>query len=446
MSKSYNLEVNRMAATPKAYKVSKADFYSNQGLVVKIGGIIKDIKVKESLYTSSLIVDLFILDSIPLIDYLKIAGNEKIELVIERRDIKSKENKQFKLEVYVAEIRDYSTPTPASKAYTLHCVSKHAYINNVKVLTRSFNNTPSFLINSIVTGELDSKIDIRTSSTTAIKGIYPRIRPLAAISWLIRNAFEDGTPSYFYETAKSGLVFDSYKKILDKEVYDTYDNNPNYKESSLNSMEDLYEEERKKIQKILGQTLNLSKYNASAAGAFGSTLHKIDIYNKKSNKVDWSYSDSINKLNKNPPITDKIKIDGSKINDHVAGKNYFISYNSGSFTNFKNYHAPTDQSILKAEAYHHNLNTIKQELLLTGDFDLEVGTVIDLKLLKQADVTQEIIAGEEKKDETLSGKHLITGIVHHFGSDGYFMSVTAKKDSFIKELEGIGGKKNDTAT
>ena len=70
MSKSYNLEVNRMAATPKAYKVSKADFYSNQGLVVKIGGIIKDIKVKESLYTSSLIVDLFLLDSIPLIDYL----------------------------------------------------------------------------------------------------------------------------------------------------------------------------------------------------------------------------------------------------------------------------------------------------------------------------------------------------------------------------------------
>ena len=75
------------------------------------------------------------------------------------------------------------------------------------------------MIKSIVTGELDSKIDIRNPSTTAIKGIYPRIRPLAAIAWLIRNAFEDGTPSYFYETAKSGLVFDSYKKILDKEVF-----------------------------------------------------------------------------------------------------------------------------------------------------------------------------------------------------------------------------------
>jgi hypothetical protein len=87
---------------------------------------------------------------------------------------------------------------------------------------------------------------------------------------------------------------------------------------------------------------------------------------------------------------------------------------------------------------------VKQELLLTGDFDFEVGIVINLKLLKSADITQEIIAGEEKKDETLSGNHLVTGIVHHFGSEGYFMSVTAKKDSFIRKLEGIKGDKNDT--
>ena len=152
----------------------------------------------------------------------------------------------------------------------------------------------------------------------------------------------------------------------------------------------------------------------------------------------------MNKLNDFPPITDKIKIGGQEINKFKEGKNYFISYNSGSYNNFKNYHAPTDQSILKAEAYHHNINTIKQELLLTGDFDLEVGMVINLKLLKAADITQEIIANEEKKDETLSGKHLVTGIVHHFGSEGYFMTVTAKKDSFIKKLEGIKGDKDAT--
>jgi ABC-type phosphate/phosphonate transport system substrate-binding protein len=66
--------------------------------------------------------------------------------------------------------------------------------------------------------------------------------------------------------------------------------------------------------------------------------------------------------------------------------------------------------------------------------------IINLDLLKTADITEEMIASEEFKDETLSGNHLVTGIVHHSSSDGYFMNVTAKKDSFIKELKGIKGE------
>jgi len=445
MNNSFNLTVNEMAASPKAYDISKADFYSNQGHIVDIRDLIKDIKVTESLYSSSLVVTLFILDSIAFLDYLKIAGNEKIELIIERKDISSKSLKQFKLEIYLAEVKDYSNPTPSSKAYTLYCVSKHAYMNNTKVITRAFDKTSSELINSIITFDLQSVVDIRNPSTTPIKGIFPRIRPLSAIAWLLRNAYEDSTPNYFYETAKSGLIFDSYKKILAKDVYETYNNNPNYSYESQISMEELYEEERKKIQKILGQKLNLSKYQALANGAFGSTLHTIDIYNKTNPKIEYSYNNpqTMEILNKNSPINKLIKTGNRELNEYKTGKNYFISYNSGSYgENIKNYHAPTNQSILKAEAYHHNLDTIKQELLLTGDFDLECGMIISLDLLKSADITEEIIAAEKHKDETLSGKHLVTGIVHHFSSEGYFMNVTAKKDSFIKELIGIEKRSN----
>ena len=55
------------------------------------------------------------------------------------------------------------------------------------------------------------------------------------------------------------------------------------------------------------------------------------------------------------------------------------------------------------------------------------------------------LLSEKHKDETLSGIHLVSGIVHHFSSKGYFMNVTAKKDSFITELIGIEGEKNDKA-
>ena len=63
MSDSYNLTVDEMAASPKAYNISKAEFHSNNGLVVDIKGLIKDIKISESLYSSSLTIKIFLLDS-----------------------------------------------------------------------------------------------------------------------------------------------------------------------------------------------------------------------------------------------------------------------------------------------------------------------------------------------------------------------------------------------
>lgn len=60
-----------------------------------------------------------------------------------------------------------------------------------------------------------------------------------------------------------------------------------------------------------------------------------------------------------------------------------------------------------------------------------------MDILRNADVTDEKKDGEDFKDNILSGKHLITGIVHHFSKEGYFIKVKAKKDSFLKELKGI---------
>ena len=436
---NFNTIVNGLATSPKVFEITKALLHTNIETEVDISELIRDIKIVESLYNSGITVSIFCLDSTGLIDYLKIAGNEKIELVIERRDITDQKRKKFELEVYLAEIKDYSAPRPSSKAYTLYCVSKHVYLNNVLVLTNSFDNTPSNLIRSIVTKNLASEIDIRNPSTSPIKGIYPRLRPLSAIAWLLRNSFEDGTPNFFYETAKSGLIFDSYKKILAKDVYDTYDNHPNFKFTAKDELEELFDEERKKIRKI-NSNLNLSKFKASEKGAFGSTLHTIDVYNKTIAQKEYKYSDSLEKLNQFPPINDKIKLNDVNISDYKTGKNYFISYNSGAFNGFKNYHAPTDQSILKAEAYHHNLDTIIQDLVLPGDFEIESGDIINLDILRTADVTDEIRGGDDFKDNILSGKHLITGIVHHFSKEGYGIRVKTKKDSFIKKLEGIKRK------
>ena len=227
MSNASNTVSNNFATSPKTFFIEKAILTTNKDKEIDLKNIIQDIKVSESIYQSGIIVSIFVLDTVALIDRLKLAGNEKIDLVIQRREITNREKKKFELSVNIAEIKDYSEPRPSSRSYTLQCLSKHVYLNNTRVLKKSFEGSISKLISNIVTSELQSKMFYRNTSTNNIKGIYPRIRPLSAIHWLLRNAYEDGTPYFFYETTKNGITLDSYKHLLDQDVFHTYDNIPN---------------------------------------------------------------------------------------------------------------------------------------------------------------------------------------------------------------------------
>ena len=114
-------------------------------------------------------------------------------------------------------------------------------------------------------------------------------------------------------------------------------------------------------------------------------------------------------------------------------RQHYLSLNKNAFST-KNYHAPADNTILKAQASQHNLDTIKQEIVIAGDFDLTCGMIIELELIKNADITAEMINDDDFKDDVLSGNHLVTSVLHHFSKTGYTQNLVLKKDSFVKEV------------
>jgi hypothetical protein len=434
-----NLTVNSAAATPKGFEITVCDLTLNSGQVYDISNEVQDIKIHEGLYQSAFRVEIYIFDPYNMIHAFKLAGNEKINLLIERIDPISKEKgikRKFDLEIYIAEIKDYSTPRPSAKGYTLECISKHVHLNNSQLLKTSFQGNTSKLIKNIVKSNLSSEVDIRATSKGNIKGIYPRISPLQGISWLLRNSYDNDTPFYFYESPSEGLVLTSYHEILKSKdkPHNTYNNYPMMQTSLLHGITESFKEEQQKIIKIVSH-LNISKLGAALKGAFRSELHKIDISNKTVNKAEYKIKkDDSNTLNKFSSLNEKMKINNLPIQDYQNIKNYYISYNTSSFGSYDNYHKATDQSILKSQAHHHKLDTVKQEIVIPGDFTLSSGKIVELDLLKNADVTEEMVTNDTFKDTILSGKHLVTGIIHHFGKDGYQMNVILKKDSFIEEV------------
>ena len=434
-----NLTSNSAAATPKGFEITVCDLTLNSGQVYDISNEVQDIKIHEGLYQSAFRVEIYIFDPYNMIHAFKLAGNEKINLLIERIDPISKEKgikRKFDLEIYIAEIKNYSTPRPSAKGYTLECISKHVHLNNSQLLKTSFEGNTSKLINNIVKSNLSSEVDIRATSKGNIKGIYPRISPLQGISWLLRNSYDNDTPFYFYESPSEGLVLTSYHEILkskDKH-HNTYNNYPMMQTSLLHGITESFKEEQQKIIKIVSH-LNISKLGAALKGAFRSELHKIDISNKTVNKAEYKIKkNDSNTLNKFSSLNEKMKINNLPIQDYQNIKNYYISYNTSSFGSYDNYHKATDQSILKSQAHHHKLDTVKQEIVIPGDFTLSSGKIVELDLIKNADITEEMEASDKFKDTILSGKHLVTGIIHHFGKDGYQMNVILKKDSFIEEV------------
>lgn len=434
-----NLTSNSAAATPKGFEITVCDLTLNSGQVYDISNEVQDIKIHEGLYQSAFRVEIYIFDPYNMIHAFKLAGNEKINLLIERIDPISKEKgikRKFDLEIYIAEIKNYSTPRPSAKGYTLECISKHVHLNNSQLLKTSFEGNTSKLINNIVKSNLSSEVDIRATSKGNIKGIYPRISPLQGISWLLRNSYDNDTPFYFYESPSEGLVLTSYHEILKSKdkPHNTYNNYPMMQTSLEYTIAESFKEEQQKIIKIVSH-LNISKLGAALKGAFRSELHKIDISNKTVNKAEYKIKkDDSNTLNKFSSLNEKMKINNLPIQDYQNIKNYYISYNTSSFGSYDNYHKATDQSILKSQAHHHKLDTVKQEIVIPGDFTLSSGKIVELDLIKNADITEEMVTNDKFKDTILSGKHLVTGIIHHFGKDGYQMNVILKKDSFIEEV------------
>jgi hypothetical protein len=216
------------------------------------------------------------------------------------------------------------------------------------------------------------------------------------------------------------------------------------------SLYNVFNEEKSKITKM-NSHLNMSKLKAAYNGAFGSVLNKIDISTKKVTQESFNYKKTkMMMLNDHSPISGNIKIGEVEMTDFKDTKQHYVSYNihshdefrdtplgSGFYTIFKgNYHKVTDANALgKSQAHHHNLDTIKQEIVIPGDFSLSCGKIVNLDIIKNADITIEQEENSEFIDTILSGKHLVTQIVHHFGKGGYMMNVVLKKDSFISPLE-----------
>ena len=415
------------ASTPLSYNITSAKLYSNvinpkKNYNIDIKALIAGFEGTESINSPTVEYTIKLGDSFNLLERMKITGGEKIEIKIERR-LKSGP-KRYTIVCYLGEIIDYKKSGTATATYVLKCYSKHVMNEAVSILTKPFRGTAGKVIKGILENDLEvTPHYIEQSGSSVIEGIFPRIKPLHAIIWLMRNAFDDGTPYYFYETLKDGLYYRSYKSMLEEDVAEEY----KFKSFMVNTKEseEGYEEERTMVTKLSSPSIGYSKFIDASSGAFASTLHAVDISTKEYKKFKFnSENNRLNRLNKNKPyaLNDRTKVLNRGYNEHSDAKNYFVSTNRKAFSG-RNYYSTADINFNKAMAHIENLNFQTHEITIPGNFDLCVGKKIKLIVYRNKEDTEG--AGIDKAQ---SGTYLVSQITHRF-EDGYSQELVIQKDS-----------------
>lgn len=419
--------------TPRAYKIAKATITANNGKEYNLLPTIHNIEIHEGMGRTGLHVRLFIEDAANLADEIKMAYNEKINIRIEREEYSGE--KGFDLELFIWGINNYTEPTPSSKSYALECITKHCYLSPKKLLNRAYDDTTAKLIKKILNNDLETEVDVRCSTYKVVKGVYPNISPLYAIAWLLRNSNDNGTPCYLFETPAEGVIFTSYNEILKQDVFHKYNRNPYFTNTLHHKTEKgIFEEERSRIIKVISNNL-AGKYESAEKGLYGSIMNKVDIATKTRTTSRYKYEDTDKKLNDEDSTNKFMKIGKNLIQDFKNYKQHYVSENSLAYGKDKNtYHDATgDKELLKRNAYLNALHATELVIKLPGDFEFSSGKIIELEILRQADISEELSDGKDFIDEVLSGKYLVDKVIHHFTKDGYFMTTTIKKDSFVTE-------------
>lgn len=442
-----NVSQSSQVLHPTAYTIEEIVLTNFAGKEYDVQKFVTDFSITESIYRLGLTISMNIKDPINLMEELRLTGQEKITVKLSRAPINNSGNSEktesVKHEFYVTEYPVFAKYNNRIQVYSVRGVSRYAFLSKFKRISRSFSGNIKEYIRAVLTDDLHvpaDKLVVSNASSGNIKFIVPNINPLDSIYWAMRRAYSsDGSPFYCYEnilgeihiTSQADMALgDSYREFKDAKFFES---DPDKKPG------DVYEERASRIFEIVSD-LKMSKFVSGASGAYSSRTEYLDLSTKTHTTSKFNYDqefEGMKTIDTNKTLSSKFVLENSdSLSNYDQAKLNFISLNSKAYdvnTN-GNYHSPTSEASLnKAQSYLENMEHIMHDVTVAGDFSLNSGKIITLRLPPSVDPEVKRIDSQSgnnpTRDEFLSGKYLVTSVTHNF-SEEYYCEMRVKKDSF----------------
>lgn len=422
---------------PNAYRL-RSILLSNhsKNKEVDIRNLVTDFSITESIYLHSLILDMNVKDFANVMERMGISGQEKIAITLSRRGIG--EDEVIVTHTFVVtEYPVYGKFNNRVQVYSVKGVSEHAFLSRLKRISRAKKDSIKSIIREILEKDLNvKKVILGEEASGIVDVVIPYSHPADAIHWLTRRAFDSyGSPFYCYETLGEGVRVESLGEMLIRDPHRTYKDAKFFTEEA--QTEGDY---RQRLSRILtiASDLNLSKFSSASSGAYASATGYLDIHTKTFRVENFNYSEAFPKMRKlddEKTISDTFTLEGDLPLSKYHGSHFnYIPLNSSRESSYNS--ITLGKSINLAQSYVENLDTIVHDITVMGDFSLHPGKVVELNLPKAIDPNQEIkstdLTSNREPDELLSGKYLVTSVVHNFAEE-YTCTIRVKRDSFRKD-------------
>lgn len=442
---------SKKGVTPSSFRVKNVQLFNHKGELFEIQNIIVKVVITESIYSNTLVCKISVRDENNLMQEFPLIGQEKFVVSLSSRS-ETYDEEDTKLTFYVTEYPLYGKSRNARvQVYTFSGISEHAYLSRFKKISRSVKGLTSKIINDIVESDLKSdKFRIQSDPITLFQGIINNQTPLSAIEWLRKKTYDDKqAPYYFYENLKGVLQLESHTNLVSQKSYFDYINNADYDYDPYS--EDDFLQRKHRILSITSD-LKMGKIFQAVDGAYASENYYLNFGNKTFTSYTFSYNpkedseekDKRPKLSENSiggknAISSQFNVVEDKIDLMPHAHEEYISTNEFAFDGLAmNYNELKKNSKGVTKAYLENMETITHDVRLFGDFNLNAGVMIELKIPKSVDpqVQRDLLKNNPHGifDEHLSGKYLITSAIHTFEDGEYFTDVKVKRDSFTVDL------------
>jgi len=429
-----------------AYRLTEAKIQpNNSNNELNIKEQVVRIDIEESLFNPIVQVQLLIVDTTSMLEKYKINGGERISIIVDRKppptaktsfDIqKDGEYEKWEYKFIVSEIYNVVRNDPNKQFFTIRAMPEEFFHNASKVLDRAFTGSPAQIVSKIIKSDLKStKYNVNIDSKGTVSGIFPRVRPIKAITWLSRSSFDNGTPFFFYASSREGVQYTSYDKLLKNKdkPFATYVFKPFFEEKD----DAVYEEKLYRVRS-LSSPLNIGKAANMLLGVYASNMHVVDTSTKSYLKFNYKHNnDKMQTLNKFKAYNQPKSIDA--LNEMASARTMYMSKNEMSYAEADNLYGPSGAAYLKSVSYRNGLSYIKHFLQVDGNFNLQPGMIIKLDVQRVGDRKQvEEDADQAQnmmRDELMTGNYIITEIKSRFNDDGFTMSLTVQSDSSAIDL------------